>query len=151
MFEDILCGMQRNPKLGYRDLEVWQLSMRRVELVFQLTQRLPDDQRFGLASQMQRAAISIPSNIAEGHAKRSGKDYQRHLRIAAGSTAELETQLELCVRLGFTDRQSVREAWTVSQRVAQMLSRLIQVVSASPNPKGIKPRRTPNAELRTPQ
>ena len=86
-----------------------------VERVFELTQLLPDDQRFGLISQMQRAAISVPSNIAEGHAKRSGKDYVRHLRIAAGSTAELETQLELCVRLGLIPRDRVRDAWSASQ------------------------------------
>ena len=138
---------------GYRDLEVWQLSMRLVELVFELTQRLPDDQRFGLVSQMQRAAVSVPSNIAEGHAKRSGKDYQRHLRIAAGSTAELETQLELCVRLAMANREQVREAWACSQRVAQMLSRLIQVIAAPAKPKGVKlpQRRTPNAEFRIPR
>lgn len=114
---------------GYRDLEVWQVSMTLVELIFDLTRRLPDEQRFGLISQMQRAAVSIPSNIAEGHAKRSGKDYQRHLRIAAGSTAELETQIELCVRLKFLEREQVRNAWTCSQRVAKMLSRLIQSLS----------------------
>ena len=71
---------------GYRELEVWQVSMQLVEMVSELTGRLPEHQRFALVSQMQRAAISIPSNIAEGHAKRAGKDYQRHLRIAAGST-----------------------------------------------------------------
>jgi four helix bundle protein len=115
---------------GYRDLEVWQLSMQLVERVFKMTGRLPDEQRFGLASQMQRAVISIPSNIAEGHAKRLGKDYPRHLRIAAGSVAELETQIELCVRLGFLNREDIRQAWNDSQSIAKMLSRLIQRVSS---------------------
>lgn len=110
-----------------------------VEEVFAMAARLPDAQRFGIVSQMQRAAVSVPSNIAEGHAKRSGKDYQRHLRIAAGSLAELETQIELCVRLGFLTRDDVRGAWTCSQRVAQMLSRLVRSVSS-------RPRRTPKPE-----
>ncbi len=125
---------------GYRELEVWQLAMTLVEQVFALCQRLPADQRFGLTSQMQRAAVSIPSNIAEGHAKRSGKDYKRHLTIAAGSTAELETQIEMSVRLKFITRDDAREAWMQSQRMAQMLTRLIQSIS-----------RTPKAELRKPK
>lgn len=114
---------------GYRDLEVWQSAMRLVEIVFELAERLPDAQRFALVSQMHRAAISVPSNIAEGHAKRSGKDYPRHLRIAAGSVAELETQLELCVRLRFLPRDDIREAWTLLQRVARMLSALIKSIT----------------------
>ena len=125
---------------GYRDLEVWRVSM---ELVFELTRQLPDDQRFGLTSQMQRSAVSIPSNIAEGHAKRAGKDYRRHLRIAAGSTAELETQIELCVRLKMIRRDQVLSAWSHCQRVAQMLTRLIQSLSR-------KSPRMPNSDRRTP-
>ena len=124
---------------GYRDLEVWQLSMTLVEEVFAVCARLPDGQRFGLVSQLQRAAVSVPSNIAEGHAKRSGKDYPRHLKIAAGSLAELETQLELCVRLDFVKRDEIRSAWNCAQRVAWMLSRLIRSVTPPP-------RRTPNPE-----
>ena len=132
---------------GYRDLEVWQLSMQMVEWVFGLTPLLPDHQRFGLISQMQRAAVSVPSNIAEGHAKRSSKDYPRHLRIAAGSIAELETQLELCVRLRFLSREQIRETWSLLQRVAQMLARLIQRVAAR---EKHDPPPTPNPERRTP-
>jgi four helix bundle protein len=132
------------PILGYRDLQVWQVSMQLVERTFEITRCLPEDQRFALVSQMQRAAISIPSNIAEGHAKRSGKDYRRHAQIAAGSTAELETQIELCLRLRFVDRDQIREAWKTSQRVAQMLEKLIQRLSRSSS-------RTPNSERRTPE
>ena len=123
--------------------------MRLVELVFDMTRLFPDHQRFALASQMQRAAISIPSNIAEGHAKRSSKDYRRHLNIAAGSTAELETQIELSVRLHFVKRDDAREAWAHSQRVAQMLSRLVRSLSNAHD--GSSPHRTPNPESRAPK
>jgi four helix bundle protein len=127
--------------LGYRQLRVWQEAMILVELTFKICEELPAEQRFCLASQMQRAAVSIPSNIAEGHAKRSSKDYHRHLKIAAGSLAELETQLELSVRLGFTMKGDIREVWSSSQSVARMLARLIQSVSV----KSRKSSPTPNA------
>ena len=121
--------------------------MRLVELVFSLTQSFPNDQRFALTSQMQRAVISIPSNIAEGHAKRSGKDYRRHLIIAAGSAAELETQIELSVRLKFATRNDVKEVGVCSQRVAQMLTRLVQSVGRHTGQSS----RTPNIEFRNPK
>jgi four helix bundle protein len=79
---------------------------------------------------MQRAAISIPSNIAEGYSRESTKDYRRHVLIACGSLAELETQIELCVRVGFHHRDAAREAWQTSQRVGQMLSRLATSLKA---------------------
>jgi len=116
--------------LGYRQLKVWQRSTTLCEMVFAITRQLPAAQRLGLADQLQRAAVSIASNIAEGHAKRSSKDYHRHLKIAAGSLAEVETQIELCVRLGFMDREAVRAVWNEAQVVARMLSRLIQSVAS---------------------
>jgi four helix bundle protein len=119
---------------GYRKLLVWQRSMDLVQLVFGLTERLPPDQRFGLVAQMQRAAVSIPSNLAEGHSKRSRKDYRRHALIAAGSLAELETQIELTVRLGFHDRDAIRDTWSCAQEVAKMLSKLITSLSQAPDP-----------------
>jgi four helix bundle protein len=115
--------------------------------VFVLCAHLPDSQRFVLISQMQRAAVSVPSNIAEGHAKRSGKDYHRHLKIAAGSLAELETQLELCVRLGLVTGDEVHSAWNSSQRLAQMLSRLIASVTPLPAERRKRNRRMPKPLL----
>jgi four helix bundle protein len=134
-------------KFGYRQLRVWQDAMTLVEFTFQITKGLPEEQRFCLASQMQRASVSIPSNIAEGHAKRSSKDYNRHLKIAAGSLAELETQLELTVRLGFAKSEDIRPAWAASQRVARMLSRLIGSISS----KSSVPIPTANAKPRKPR
>jgi four helix bundle protein len=85
--------------LSYRDLRVWQSAMDLAEKVYLLTQAFPQRETYGLSSQMRRAAVSIPSNIAEGHTKESTKDYLYHLSIAQGSLAELQTQIELSGRL----------------------------------------------------
>src|SRR4051795_4105804 len=85
--------------LNYRDLRVWQAGMDLAESVYRLTQPYPQREVYGLASQMRRAAVPIPSNIAEGHTKESTKDYLRHISIAQGSLSELQTQIELSGRL----------------------------------------------------
>ncbi|HEY0875896.1 MAG TPA: four helix bundle protein [Vicinamibacterales bacterium] len=87
--------------LSFRDLEVWQLAMQLVVNVYRASERLPPAERFGLTSQMRRSAVSIPSNIAEGHARRNDSVYLNHLKIALGSQAELSTQIEVALRLGF--------------------------------------------------
>jgi four helix bundle protein len=86
---------------SYRDLIAWQKSVDLVTEIYRITQSFPKTEQFGLCSQMQRAAVSIPSNIAEGHALRQTQAYLRHLAIASGSLAELETQLEISKRLGY--------------------------------------------------
>ena len=80
----------------YRDLIAWQKAMVLTKMVYVQTKAMPSDERFGLVSQMRRAAVSIPSNIAEGPARQSRGDYLRFLRNARGSLAELSTQVELC-------------------------------------------------------
>ena len=85
---------------GYRELQVWRLGMELAKEVYLLTRGFPKHETYGLSSQMQRAAVSIPANIAEGHAKDSTKDYLRHLSIARGSLAELDTHLILAESLG---------------------------------------------------
>lgn len=79
--------------LSFRELTVWQKSMMLTTYVYAITRRLPPHERFGLGGQMQRCAVSIPSNIAEGNKRATVKDYVQFLRIASGSAAELETQL----------------------------------------------------------
>src|SRR5215510_5282912 len=91
----------RMPVKSFRDLRVWQAGMDLVEQVYLLTQQFPKHEMYGLASQMQRAAISIPSNIAEGHTRTHSKEYLHHLSIARGSLAELQTQLEIALRLKY--------------------------------------------------
>jgi len=87
--------------LSFRDLEAWQLAMDMVELTYRLTADFPDRERFGLTSQMRRAAVSVPSNIAEGHTPRMPRVYLKHVRIALGSVGELDTELEVAERLGY--------------------------------------------------
>jgi four helix bundle protein len=86
---------------SFRDLEVWQIGLDLVETVYRLTAHFPKSELFGLTAQMRRAAVSIPSNIAEGQARSSSKEFLHFLSYALGSLAELETQLELAVRLQY--------------------------------------------------
>jgi four helix bundle protein len=83
----------------FRDLIAWQKGKELAKAVYDATRRMPDEERFGLTNQMRRAAVSIPSNIAEGHARQSRLDYLKFLRTSRGSLAELMTQLEIAWEL----------------------------------------------------
>ena len=111
---------------NYRDLTVWQKSMDLVVAIYELTGEFPPQERYGLSSQIQRAAVSIPSNIAEGYGRTHRGDYLHHLSIAKGSLAEVETQLALAVRLGFVAREQVIALWTLTQEVGKMIAKLIE-------------------------
>jgi four helix bundle protein len=87
----------------YKDLEVWKKSIEIVTEIYKLSRSFPESEKFGLTNQMRRAAVSIPSNIAEGSARHHSKDFIHFLRIADGSAAELETQLIISRKLGFAD------------------------------------------------
>jgi four helix bundle protein len=89
---------------NFRDLRVWQMGMDLVESVYGLTESFPGHERYGLASQLQRAVVSVPSNIAEGQARHHLKEYLNHLSIAQASLAEVDTQLEIAVRLKYIPR-----------------------------------------------
>ena len=88
-------------KMTFRDLKVWQKAIELAKEVYAITRRMPDSEKFGLTNQMRRAAVSIPSNIAEGNARRSRNDYIHFLTMARGSLAELETQWILARELKF--------------------------------------------------
>lgn len=94
---------------SFRELRVWQAAMNLVEKIYRLTQRFPKQETYGLASQMQRAAVSIPSNIAEGHTREHIKEYLHHLSMAQASLAELETQLEISGRLKYLLPDQLKE------------------------------------------
>lgn len=110
---------------SYRDLEVWQRSITLVEQAYKLTGSFPSTEKYGLSSQLQRAAVSISLNIAEGYGRSHRGDYLRFLSISKGSVAEVETLLIISVRLGFLTRDETVETWETCQQVAQMLSKLI--------------------------
>jgi four helix bundle protein len=90
---------------NFKKLKIWQKSMDIVMNVYKLTAKLPDEERFGLSVQMKRCSVSIPSNIAEGSAKRSSKEYIKFLEISLGSAYELETQVLIADLLGYGDKE----------------------------------------------
>ena len=114
----------------FRELNVWQHSMRLAKAVYQLTVKFPREERFGLSAQLQRAAVSIPSNIAEGNARQSRRDYARFVSMASGSVAELQTQLMLANDLELADALSVEDCLATCEQVSKMLYRLQQALLA---------------------
>ncbi len=109
---------------NYRDLLVWQKSMDLVEEVYRVTSTFPKYETYGLSSQVQRAAVSIPANIAEGHDRDSTKEFLRHLAIAVGSLAELETLITISLRLRYADRSLHDSLQTACQSIGRMLRNL---------------------------
>ena len=109
---------------GYRDLLVWQKAMDVVVRCYQLTRSFPPDERFGLTSQLQRTAVSVPANIAEGHGRRSTKEYLYHLRIAHGSLMELETHLQIGGRLGYVPDDELLIVLGATEEIGRMLNGL---------------------------
>ncbi len=113
---------------SFKDLVVWQRSMEVAEMVYSIASKLPPQEIYGLGSQIRRSAISIPSNIAEGH-KRGTKDFVRFLKIAYGSAAELETQIILSERLYSHISCSVVLAKTIE--IQKMLSVIIKKLNGN--------------------
>jgi four helix bundle protein len=111
---------------NYRELKVWQLGMTMTlaKDAYLLTQRFPKHETFGLGSQLQRAAVSVPANLAEGHAKDSTKEFLRHISIAQGSLAEMETHLLLAESLEYASPDTVASILDKCTEERQMLSGL---------------------------
>ena len=120
--------MSQNSVKSYKDLLVWQRSMDLVEKVYFFTAQLPSSEQFGLVSQMRRAVVSVPSNIAEGYGRQATGEYRHHLSIDRGSVLELETQVLLASRLKYlqpADAESVlKEIDEISRMLATLVSRL---------------------------
>jgi four helix bundle protein len=117
---------------SFRDLRVWQASIELVRTVYEATSKFPRSETYGLASQMQRAAVSVPSNIAEGHARESTKEYLQHLSIAQASLAELETQLEIAKLLNYISETAASD---LLQTIAALGRQLFALRNALMNPK----------------
>jgi four helix bundle protein len=107
--------------MSYRDLEAWQFGMDVVEHVYALTRLLPREELYGLSAQLRRAAISIPSNVAAGQQQGASKPYVRSLSIALGSEAELQTQLELVIRLHLAPKTTVDPVMQLASRTGRIL------------------------------
>jgi four helix bundle protein len=108
----------------YRELDAWKRSMSLVSEIYRLTTDFPKTELYGLVSQMRRAAVSVPSNIAEGWGRRNRRDFLRFLRTSYGSLMELETQLVLSVQLGFATKENCATVWSLSQEVGRLLNGL---------------------------
>ena len=109
---------------SFRDLRVWRAAMDLVEGVYRLTQSFPREEAYGLVPQLRRAAVSVPSNIAEGQARDHLREYLHHLSMAQGSLAELETQLEIAGRLGYASTEPGEQLLSDTAGVAKQLRAL---------------------------
>ena len=110
--------------MKYSELVVWQKAMNLVERVYGLTEQFPNEEQFGLTSQLRRAAVSIPANIAEGHGRKYTNAYLNHLSIAAGSLMELETLVQITRRLGLVDNEAENLLLAQTDEIGKMLSGL---------------------------
>ncbi|GIW03484.1 MAG: hypothetical protein KatS3mg059_0104 [Thermomicrobiales bacterium] len=131
---------------SYRDLRVWQEGMNLVETIYQLTATFPKHEIYGLAGQLQRAAVSVPANIAEGRTREHTKEFYRHISIARSSLAEVETQLEIAQRLGYIPLsvfEQVLEEMTVLGRqltaLRDSLQRRLNAQTPAPSPEPLAP------------
>ncbi|MCC7147280.1 MAG: four helix bundle protein [Phycisphaeraceae bacterium] len=115
----------------YRRLDVWHKAMELVEAIYSLTRKLPAEERFGLTSQLQRAAVSIPANIAEGYGRTHRGDYLHHLSMARGSLMELETLLIVAVKVKLLTRDTVKPTWKQCQQTSRMLTQLIRALKTN--------------------
>jgi four helix bundle protein len=109
---------------SYRDLIVWQKSVVLAKSLYQLTSRFPSEEKFGLISQIRRAAVSVPSNIAEGQARHTTGEFIQFISHAEGSAAELDTQLFLSVELGFVETQEAGPIFNLIDEIRRMLNAL---------------------------
>ena len=119
---------------NHKDLIVWQKSMLLVRRVYEVTRTFPHEEMFGLTSQMRRAAVSIPSNIAEGYGRIYDKERINFLSIALGSASELETQLMISEDLGFTVNNDIAELSSLNNEVIRMLTSLIKGIRIGKSP-----------------
>jgi len=114
------------PINDYRDLDVWNEAMTLCESIYDVTKAFPREEMFGLSSQMRRAAVSIPSNIAEGYGREQTKSFIQYLRIAQGSLKELETQIILSKRMRFLKEEPSGQLLEATTKIGKMLRAFIR-------------------------
>src|SRR6266478_3962388 len=120
--------MKSKPQ-SYKDLVVWQKGIALAKVICTITAKFPGEEKFGLISQMRRAAVSIPSNIAEGQARHTTGEFIQFISHAEGSTAELETQFVLSMELGFAKTEHTKAAFILLDEIRRMLNGLRRKLS----------------------
>ena len=115
---------------NFKDLLVWQKGMDLAKMIYELTFTFPKEERFGLVSQMRRAAVSIPSNIAEGQARHTTGEFVQFISHAEGSLAELETQVRLAIILNFISQESSASLFSLLDEERKMLNALRRTLTA---------------------
>ena len=119
------------PHHNYKDLKVWQKGVDLVVVIYKLSTQFPAEEKYGIASQIKRCSVSIPSNIAEGSGRGTDKEFKRFLEISLGSCNELETQLIISDRLGFLKENELSETYKSIAEISNMLIALINKFSQS--------------------
>ena len=114
----------------YKDLIAWKRAMELTKDAYLLARMLPREENYALADQIRRSSVSIPSNIAEGYGRTSPKEYARFLSMARGSSYELETQIILCVDLGYIQEADTVKAIGLCKEVARILTRILQTLGS---------------------
>lgn len=117
---------------SYQNLVVWQKSMALVTSVYRVTSNWPREEQYGLTSQVRRAAVAIPSNLAEGHGRSGPREYAHHASIAYGSLCELETQLLIGEQLNYADSNITAELMTSTNEVRRLILGLLRGLQSSP-------------------
>jgi four helix bundle protein len=117
---------------NFKELLVWKKSIEFVTEIYEITAAFPPEEKFGLVSQIRRAAVSIPSNIAEGNARRSSADYIQFLKIARGSGAEVETQIVISKDLGFIEEAKCEDLISKITEIMKMINGLINYLKTKP-------------------
>jgi four helix bundle protein len=117
---------------SFRDLQVWQRSIQLSVAVYRLTKGFPREEIYGMTSQMRRSAVSVASNIAEGHGRQSTGEFRQFLCIARGSNFELQTQIEIARALEFSDPKILQEAEGLSFEVGKMISGVLNAIKDKP-------------------
>jgi len=120
----------------FKELEVWHNAMEIVRKVYEITKGFPEQEKYGLCSQLQRASVSVPSNIAEGSGRGTRKEFVHFLNQARGSLYEIITQLEIAAALSFADKDSAKSIEAECEKLAQRLNALISSLKSAQNANG---------------
>jgi len=121
----VVTRAKKMSKSGYKDLVAWQKGMKLVAMIYDITDRFPQNEMYGLTSQLRRAAVSVPSNIAEGKAHYSNRDFVRFLRHSRGSLAEIETQVLIAEQRNYVNSETIAQLTQMLDELGRILSGLI--------------------------